>query len=1323
MWACPSVPQTSYSVNVPESAPVGSFILTVTAMSNPGETVSFMLISNPTEESSFEIDPITGNLTLSRALDYETRLNYNFGVYVLTTGCNILVDIAVSVLNENDNIPQCAQHVLYYSVQESDIVTVDALVTLNCTDGDEMGLTYQITTGNDEGTFDVDSEGQVFANQILDYESGRVHELTILVQDTGLPPPFHTTVRVYVSVEPVNEFAPAFANNTYEFYVYESASVGSLIGEPVAVDRDSGADGTVRYLLLPGVDSDVFTVCSESGRVYLRRTLDFEATKSYELRIAASDNSLLESNRLTSTATVIIYVQDSNEHTPRFTQSVYYVQVPEEDETETNSNITQLTCVDDDSGSHQELSYMIVSGNQEDKFAISSSGQIIFKSTSLLDYDLGTQLFELTVQCVDDGQPARSSSALVVLEITSVNDHDPIPIKTEYELDVPEDTPAGTSIAQVQAVDQDKGPAGVLSYSLTLCPLGLLHINPIDGTVYLMERFDYEAGPTVFDCVVSVSDSQQPIRVRQVDLFITVVDVNDEPPVCDPPVRLYTIREDTLPNYVMTFSCNDPDSASLQYSIPSGWPDVPFEVNPTGSVIMLSLQSQLDYENQSAYTFPIEVSDGDFTFVVQVHVSVLDTNEHIPTFSTDHFQCNISESARVGTVVCETTASDIDGGALRYQMTNSSENGAFTIDQDTGAVILTAPLDYEEVSEFTFTVEVSDSGSPVLSSVSTVQIVVVDENDHAPMIKPLIFAAVSENATLGTVAAALECQDLDSGSNAETVLEIVATSIAKPNQGDTPFLGSPFVINMTTGQLSVNEPLDYETAQIYVIQVVCQDSGVPPLSSLNTVLIELLPVNEFTPKFEFPRYNVSIVEGTTIGTSILQVQAVDGDFGADGGVIFSINPTELFHIDSHLGIITLVKQVDCTRGNIYHCTVEAKDGGSPSLRAEVELEVHLENCSLGSLVPDSTFYTASVTEGASIGTVVLNVSCTGAREGLFDGQYSSQYSMSHADSSAFDLDPVTGQLSVSTPPDYESSTAHLLTLQCYDPTTADSAVSFSVYISVFPENEYSPQFVEDFYTVEVSEDTVLGSSILKIQAYDMDGGQDGRVTYSIQQAGQYFGIDSTAGTIYLTGSLDYETNRRSSFEIIAEDNPRETANKRYSRVNVTVTVSDSNDHRPECKQSFFHVTASELTAVGTTIAELSCEDQDQGQNAMLEHHINDEALMEHFAVNTTTGTVTLLATLNPDAAVVHLIPVAVRDKGNPPLTSVVVVIIDVQDPRELNDVQEGNDTSRDDIVSQTEVEGRDNSVIMILRDLTLELVSNSMRIYSSQYCIVGICHG
>ncbi len=1303
-WGCPSIPLMSYSESVPETTEVGTIILTVLASANPGETLTFLIIDNPSEERSFEIDA-TGNLTLSRTLDYETRSSdYVFDVFASISGsCSRSVGVTISIINENDNAPHCAQQVLYSSVQENSTLPVDNVVALSCTDGDEMGLTYQFTSGNENGIFSIDSDGKVSTIEVLDYESQSSFELNVLVLDRGFALQYNTTVKIFVSVEPVNEFSPEFANTTFEFYVYESASLGSIVGQASAVDQDSRADGTIFYSLPPGGDSEVFTICSENGYVYLRRSLDFEVTTSYEFEVIASDSSLLEGNRLTSTATILVHVRDSNDHTPAFTQSIYYVQVPEEDETETGSNITQLTCADSDSGSNQELTYTIISGNEQGQFGISSSGQITFESTSLLDFDQGTRLFELTVKCMDAGLPRRSAEVLVVLEVTGVNDFEPNPSSTEYVLNVAEDTPPGTSIGQVQANDQDMGLAGVLSYSIASCPSGLLHIDPVDGTVYLMGTLDYEAGLTEITCVASVRDSQQPIKAREVDLIIAIVDINDEPPTCDAPIKLFSIGEDSLPGYIITFFCEDVDSSTLQYSIPSGGP---FNVNPNGNMIILTLQSQLDYETQSAYSFPIEVSDGDFTTVVGVYISVVDTNEHAPTFSSEHFQCNISESAQVGTLVCETIASDTDAGTLRYRVINSTENGTFVIDPVTGAIMLSASLDYEKDTEYTLIVEVSDSGSPVRSSLAVVQITVRDENDHAPLMKPLYFTAVSENATLGASLAFLDCQDVDSGNNGIMALEIASTSAVLSNGEEFTVADNTFVIDSTSGHLNLNELLDYETFQLYTVQVVCKDHGLPSLSAVSTVTIEVLPVNEFVPSFELQRYTVSIPESSSMGTSILQVKASDNDFSEDGTIAFSLNSTQYLYINPETGIVTVVKPIDCARGTVYDYSVEARDGGSPMLSAEVELEVHIINCSLGSLVPDSTFHTANVSESAPVGTVVFSVSCTGSRESLIGDGYSSHYAMTPTDSSPFEVDTLTGEVSVSFPLDYETSTSYLLLLQCYDPSgSLDAASSISAYIAILPENEHPPKFSVGLYTVQVHEDVSLSSSILSIQAYDMDGGEDGSITYSIQQAEQTFSIDPISGKIYLTDFLDFETTEQIDFQVFAEDNPRETGSKRYSHVNVTVKVLDSNDHRPECERTFYHATTSQLTTVGTRLVNVNCSDKDQGQNAELEYRISDDIVLEFFAVNSTTGELTLLQTLNPDIAVVHLVPIAVQDKGNSSLTSTVVVIVDVQDPLNLIEEDEGSEVDNEDAASQTELEGRGNSVKMVLKDLSLQLVS------------------
>ena len=1295
---CPFISQTMYTESISESVPIGTTLLTIAAT---GNTLTYTLVPLP-GISNFHVDPSTGNITLSVSLDYETTTSYVFAVTVGNVTCTQTVLIYIDVIDENDHSPECTESRLYTHVPDNS--TEGYLVSLNCTDGDNYPLRYEILSGNEIGIFAINAQGEVAVTAILDYENKTLYELSIIVSDSGLLPEQNTTVDIFVIVDPVNEYRPDFENDAIELYISESAGIGALVGHISASDLDSGEDGSITYTIVSEDESDVFAICSQTGNIYISRMLDYESISTYQFRVMASDTSLVETSRLSSTATVTVHVLDSNDHSPMFTKSVYYAQVPED--TETASEILQVVCLDEDSGSNQEVNYTIMSGNEGGNFGISSQGIITFDSSILLNFDdAGTILYELTVECKDSGQPQLNSQSLVILEVTSVNERDPIPQFIEFTASIGEDTSPGTSIAHIQANDQDRGLAGVIIYSLNFnsdCPDELLYIDSATGMVFLISPLDYETGLVYVDCVVTVRDSQPPVRASETDLVITVTDVNDEPPVCSPSAQTFSLPEDTPVGYSLTFTCNDADSTSLQYSVTNGYSVFPFELSPSGTLVTLVLQSELDYENNTMHILPVEVSDGDFTTKVTVYISVFGINEHTPIFLNDSFECSVSEATELGAIVCETGAYDEDSGidgVVMYQMANSI--GTFATDLHTGIIFLTDSLDYETTKEYNITIQAFDSGNPSLSSSVQAHIIVIDENDNVPMTQPLIFAKISENALSGSHVTALDCFDLDDGRNAETDFEITGTFIFLEN-GEYLLASNQTFTMSSPGNLTLNESLDYEAAHLYKVVVTCKDHGVLPLSSCATITIEVLPENEFNPTFSQHARSISIPENTPIGTSVFQVIASDNDSGKDGSIQYSLhsNDSLFLAMDSSSGIVSVVSPMDCLRGTVYNTTIIATDGGRIPLSAETMLTVYIANCSLGHVTSEKAVYIASVHETAHIGTSILNVACNSTRADLLSERYTTTYEILSAESSLFAIDSTSGELSVASSLDYETSISHVVTLQCYDPNNPHSLASFTAYIAILPENEHPPIFPSFSYSIEIPENTTLGASILTVEAHDMDNGQDGILSYSIRDLDKPVGIDPVSGAVYLTDFLDRETTDHFTFTVNVQDTPIEQEYTKHAHVDVAVLISDSNDNNPQCERNFYHVSVSPWTRIGTSLVNLTCSDRDLEQNSQLEYTLTDNSTTELFRIDRYTGEAILLQVLDPDISVVYHVPVSVRDMGEPPLSITVVIIVDVQDSVSTED----DEVDVTDVISQTQTEGFENAVTILLQDLSLQLV-------------------
>lgn len=79
-------------------------------------------------------------------------------------------------------------------------------------------------------------------------------------------------------------------------------------------------------------------------------------------------------------------------------------------------------------------------------------------------------------------------------------------------------------------------------------------------------------------------------------------------------------------------------------------------------------------------------------------------------------------------------------------------------------------------------------------------------------------------------------------------------------------------ICLSSGDIFVIEPLDYEVSHEYYITIEATDSGSPPLSDMATVNINLTDVNDNQPAFSQDVYTTVISEDTELGKTVITVR-------------------------------------------------------------------------------------------------------------------------------------------------------------------------------------------------------------------------------------------------------------------------------------------------------------------------------------------------------------------------------------------------------------------------------------------------------------------
>ena len=130
-------------------------------------------------------------------------------------------------------------------------------------------------------------------------------------------------------------------------------------------------------------------------------------------------------------------------------------------------------------------------GNIKNLFRINkTSGEILVKSNDGLRLDnIPTNKIVLNVE-VSDG--IQNDFTTVEIAVKDVNDRSPTFERSEYTAIIPEDTPTGVVIEQVQATDADYGANAEITYRIDKGAYDDFAIDPASGEVTLSGRLNFD---------------------------------------------------------------------------------------------------------------------------------------------------------------------------------------------------------------------------------------------------------------------------------------------------------------------------------------------------------------------------------------------------------------------------------------------------------------------------------------------------------------------------------------------------------------------------------------------------------------------------------------------------------------------------------------------------------------------------------------------------------------------------------------------------------------------------------------------------------------
>ena len=576
-----------------------------------------------------------------------------------------------------------------------------------------------------------------------------------------------------------------------------------------------------------------------------------------------------------------------------------------------------------------------------------------------------------------------------------------------------------------------------------------------------------------------------------------------------------------------------------------------FSVHSNTGVV--SLAQALDYEQDSQIILTVQVSDGRGGLATTtLTVNVNDLND-VPVFQGTPFNTIACENLPHSTSVLQITATDQDSSdTLTYALsgTNSSH---FQISSSTGLILTAQELDYEVLSFYSLTVNVSD-GSTTVSQPLTITI--TDANDSPSFLDAPYSVQVNEN----------DISALDFSVNA-----------SDPDNDTLRFTlsgsrSSHFTIHSLTGLVTLTQSLNFEDAAIYVLTVTISDGegGV----NVTTLTVEVIDQND-SPSFSNTPFSAAIDENIDIGTQVVLASALDEDENSTLTYALAGANSSDFAV-SITGIISTAGEINFESCSSYSLTISVSDG---TTTVTTPLTVTVNDMNDPPMFSNAS-YSLTVNEGVSSSVSILQVSASDQDNDTI------VYSFVGITSSDFTVNSANGVVSTAVVLDYEKTPSYALTVQADDGNGGKTLSSITVTITDL--NDEAPTFNSASYNVHVTENVVIGSSVMTLTASDGDA-TDSSLAYSLSGTNSSHFTVTGSGLIQTGSDIDYESVQGYSLTLTATDSANNTGT-----TSITITVINEIDNDPVFSSASFSASVGEDASPGTSVVRITASDTDLG---------------------------------------------------------------------------------------------------------------------------------
>ncbi|TKS72368.1 Protocadherin alpha-3 [Collichthys lucidus] len=520
---------------------------------------------------------------------------------------------------------------------------------------------------------------------------------------------------------------------------------------------------------------------------------------------------------------------------------------------------------------------------------------------------------------------------------------------------------------------------------------------------------------------------------------------------------------------------------------------------------------------------------------------------------------------------------------------------------------------------------------------------------------------VNEGTIVGNIAKDL---GLDKGTLKDRKYRIVS-STAEPL----------FHVNHNDGVLYVSRKTDREEvcAQSSTCVINLKTVLESPLE-VHYVRVEVLDINDNSPDFPENQKRLEISESVLPGARFQLKPARDPDSGHFSVQQYKLSQNDHFRLevrdkgkDGKIPTLIVQKSLDRETAASHTLVLTALDGGKPPKSGEMNIQVNVLDINDNAPVFTQDVYSVMLDENAPVGTTVIQVNATDLDDGTNgDVVYAFSNSMNQIILNLFDINLLTGEITVKGLIDYEENDQFEIEIEASDKGSAPLTTEKTVTIKIVDVNDNPPEIEVTSFSSSIPEDSRPGTTVALISVNDLDSGLNGKVICSIGEGVPFALSPSLKDKMYslVTKSpLDREKRDKYDLTIFAKDAGQPAVS---SEKTISVLVSDVNDNSPVFLLSPYTFYVTEGNDPGASVFYVKAFDRDENDNALISYHIlrdvsEGNKLASFLNINSDNGHISALKSFDFETLKTFQFQVVATDSGTPSLSSNVTVNVFILD--------------------------------------------------------------